>query len=403
VDRAADPVALQVHHLQALGHDAEPDEGGVAVHQHRHHPAALGVALLVLLRPDLAHHDRVDRLEVRGVRGQRQVHRLPVGSWRSVEVPRWYFTSPEPSTSSSAALPWNSDRIAGVGLAHDVGEHVEPAAVRHAQHDLLHAQAGRGADDRLERRDRALAAVQAEALGARELDVEELLEALGLGEVLQDLALLLRLGGVEPVRALDPGLDPGLLLRVLDVQELDADRAGVGLAQDLDDLAERGLLQAEHVVEVELAAQVGVGEAVGAVVELGVVRVAGEAQRVELRQQVAAHPVGADQHDDPEVVAQQRLRGRVVDAAPPTSAAPAGSRWRPPAAARPRGAGLEGRPGALEQRAVLGLQLVEVGPPAGVDPGRVGQVAGVELLDEGAVAAVEERGLLELASRRHDQ
>ena len=36
----------------------------------------------------------------------------PSGSIRSVEVPRWYLTSPEPSTSSMTAPPWNSERIA---------------------------------------------------------------------------------------------------------------------------------------------------------------------------------------------------------------------------------------------------------------------------------------------------
>ena len=87
------------------------------------------------------------------------------------------------------ALELGQDR--GVGLAHDVGQHVEPAAMRHADDDLVAAELGRGADDRLQRRDRALAAVEPEALGARELDVQELLEALGLGEVLEDLALLL--------------------------------------------------------------------------------------------------------------------------------------------------------------------------------------------------------------------
>ena len=97
--------------------------------------------------------------------------------------------------------------------------------MRHADHDLVDAELGRTADDRLERRHRALAAVQAEALGARELDVEEALEALGDDELLEDL--LLALGGrpQQVVRALHPGLDPGLLVGILDVHELDADLA----------------------------------------------------------------------------------------------------------------------------------------------------------------------------------
>ena len=166
----------------------------------------------------------------------------------------------------------------------------------------------------------------------------------------------------QAARTLDPGLDPGLLLRVLDVHELDADRAGVGLAQDLHDLAQGGLLQAQHVVEVELAVEVGVGEAVALVVELGVVVVAPcQAQRVEVGQQVAAHTVGADQHDDPQVLAEQRLGGRVVE----TGGRHVEVRRRRPQLAR---AGCQRGAGPLEQHPVLGLERVEVGAPARLRP-----------------------------------
>jgi hypothetical protein len=53
----------------------------------------------------------------------------------------------------------------------------------HPQNDVVDAVLGRRPDDRLDRRDRALAAVEAEALRPRELDVQELLEPLGLGEL----------------------------------------------------------------------------------------------------------------------------------------------------------------------------------------------------------------------------
>ena len=58
-------------------------------------------------------------------------------------------------------------------LAHDVGQHVEPAAMRHADDDLLEAELAAALDDLLERRDQRLAAVEAEPLGAGILDVEE--------------------------------------------------------------------------------------------------------------------------------------------------------------------------------------------------------------------------------------
>ena len=77
-------------------------------------------------------------------------------------------------------------------------------------------------------------------------------------------ALLLGVGllpAVPSIRRSQPRI------RVLDVHVLDADRAAVGLAQVVDDLAQRGLSPGD--VEVELAVEVGLGETVGAVVELG--------------------------------------------------------------------------------------------------------------------------------------
>jgi len=59
---------------------------------------------------------------------------------------------------------------------------------------------------------------------------------------------------------------------------------------------ELGGLQAQHVVDEDLAIQIGIGEAIGAVVQLGMLLDLGQAQRVQLGQQVTAHAVGADQH-----------------------------------------------------------------------------------------------------------
>ena len=110
---------------------------------------------------------------------------------RSDEVPRWYLTSPEPFDlvrRERAALELVEDRA--VRLAHHLGQHVEAAAVGHAEHDLLHAERAAALDDLLERRDRRLGAVEAEALGPGVAQVEELLEPFGLDELVQDRAPL---------------------------------------------------------------------------------------------------------------------------------------------------------------------------------------------------------------------
>ena len=129
-----------------------------------------------------------------------------------------------------AALELGEDRR--IGLAHDVGEDVQPAPVRHADDDLVDAELGRLPDDRLERRHRAFAAVQTEALGAGEFDVQETLEPFRRGERLQDLLLAL-LGRLEEiVGAFHDRLDPGFLVLLLNMHELDADLGAVGLAAE---------------------------------------------------------------------------------------------------------------------------------------------------------------------------
>src|SRR3546814_9889741 len=69
-----------------------------------------------------------------------------------------------------------------IGLAQDVGENVEAAAMGHAEDDFLHAVLAAIFDDTFERRNHRFAAVEAEALGPDILFRQELLPLLGLDE-----------------------------------------------------------------------------------------------------------------------------------------------------------------------------------------------------------------------------
>ena len=123
-----------------------------------------------------------------------------------------------------------------VGLADDVGEHVEPTAVRHTDDDLVHVVVRRLGHHRVEQRDDRLATFEREPLLADVLGLQKGLERLGLVELAEDAQLLVRRRG--RVVALHPVLDPLALVRVLDVHVLDADGAAVGVAQHSEDLAQ---------------------------------------------------------------------------------------------------------------------------------------------------------------------
>ena len=67
-------------------HHALAGEGGVAVHQHRQHLLALRVGAAVHAGAHRAFDHRVDDLQVRGVEGQRQVHRAAGGGHVGAEA-----------------------------------------------------------------------------------------------------------------------------------------------------------------------------------------------------------------------------------------------------------------------------------------------------------------------------
>ena len=112
VDGAADAVALDVAHRQALGDHALAGERGVAVDQDRQRRERAGRIDAVLHGAHHAQHDRVDRFEVaRDWPPARRGCRLRVGLSYLPVAPRWYFTSPEPCTELGSMWPSNSLKI----------------------------------------------------------------------------------------------------------------------------------------------------------------------------------------------------------------------------------------------------------------------------------------------------
>ncbi len=134
-----------------------------------------------------------------------------------------------------AALEFVEDLA--IGLAHHIGEHVQPAAMGHAEHDFLDAQLAAALDDLLERGNGGFAAVQAEALGADEADAGEFLEAFGFDQLVEDRALAFWRERDLLVRPFDAALQPILLLGIVDVHELVADAAAIGALENLHHLA----------------------------------------------------------------------------------------------------------------------------------------------------------------------
>ena len=155
---------------------------------------------------------------------------------RTPSAPRWYLTSPEPPSGSDddrldrpLSLELAQDRL--VGLADRVSEDAQPATVRHPDHDLVRAGLGDQRNRLVEHRDHHVEALDRELLLAEEGAAKVALEALDLGQALEQSALLIGLQRLAVLPRLDRLPEPDAALVVGDVLDLVRDRAAVGVPQ----------------------------------------------------------------------------------------------------------------------------------------------------------------------------
>ncbi len=194
-----------------------------------------------------------------------------------------------------------------VRLADDVGQHVEPAAVRHADHDLVEPVLGGLIDPRVHHRDHGFRTFERESFLTNVFGLQERLERLSRIELGQDVLLLgdRRLLVLD----LDAFLQPLLLFGFEDVGVLDTDVTAVGVAQQPEHVAQLLVLGAPEAVDLELAVQVPQRQAMRVHIEVGVAAEAGlvQPQRVDVGHQMAAVAVGRDQLEDAAVLVLDRV------------------------------------------------------------------------------------------------
>jgi hypothetical protein len=265
--------------------------------QDRQAELAVPIREPTLLGPHPALDHGVDRLEVAGIRRQRDVDLVPVAR---VDVGR------EAEVILDVAVPGGHlgqvllelAEDHAVRLVHDIGQHAQPAAVRHPHDDLADPVVRGSFDQRIQQRDQGLATLEREPLLADVPLVQERLEELGGVQLQEDATLPLEVE-VRPVpRPLHPIHQPLADFGVADVHELDADRPAVGLLEDLDQVAERRIGRIGD-PGVERAVEVRLGQAEGGEVE-PVLRLPGdvEPEGVEPGEVVAHLAIGVDEPGD---------------------------------------------------------------------------------------------------------
>ena len=297
VHRAAGAVAVELREPEGLGHHTLAGEGRVAVHEDGHDARVLGVVQVLLLGAHHALDDRIDCLEMARVGGEREVDLPPRARGVVARVAEVILDVAVPGRllGEQTPLELRDDHL--VGLAEHVGEHVDPPAVRHAEDHLLDAERAGVLDQRVEEGDERVAALEREALGGRIAELEELLEALGGDQAVEDAQPVLG-GEVGTVGGrLHALLEPDALLLVLDVHVLDAERAAVGRLQARDQVADAGARAAAEAAARDDAVEILVAEAELRGLEERMPRGL-RRERVQVGDQVPELAVGVDQVED---------------------------------------------------------------------------------------------------------
>ncbi len=301
VDRPACAIARQARQCETFRHDALPRKGGVAVQQQWQHSRAVQRPALTmqhfLLGARLAQHNRIHRFQVGRVGVHREVNFIAVelAVRRRAEMVFHIARAKLARALRVTALEFVEDLL--VGLAHHSGQHVEATTVRHADNDLAHAKRAAALDDLLQRRHRRFTAIKAKALRAWIPFVQEAFEGFRFDQLGENRLLALIRERNALVRAFDPLLKPGLLFRIGNMHELDADGRTIGPLQDVEHLADRRMVQTKIAIDEDLAAHVFCTEAIAGRVQFRLFFGRVERKRVQLGGQVAAHAVGPDHHD----------------------------------------------------------------------------------------------------------
>ena len=407
--RAAGTEALDARHGKAFRHHALARERRVAMDQHGQHAGArINVVQLPLLGAGLAQHHGIDDFQMRRVGGQRQMDLVAVelavaGSAQMIFDVAGAF---DIRRIGRAALEF-MEQLA-IGLAHHIDQHVQAAAMGHAEHHFVHAKLAAALDDLFQRRDGGLAAVQAETLGADKAVGGEFLEAFRLDQLVEDGLLAFRREGDLVAGILDAALQPALLLGIVDVHEFIADAAAIDAAQLFDQLAGGGVGQAQDAVHIHRGVERGAFELVMPGIQRRLRGLGRDAQRIQLGFQMPDHAIGADHLDSVNgslggfggvhgggrcsggrlagLAGLGRRRGGLLS-----------GQGRDQIAARIIGLGIAlpgGAAAKLGGAEALFAQLGKIGLPTFLDRCGIGQPCLVHLLDKSGVGAVEEgRGL----------
>ncbi len=377
VHRAPRAIPPRLGHLEGFHVHALPRERGIAMDQHRQHLVPRVVAAAMLARAHRALDHRVDDFEVGRIERERNVHR-PARGHDVGRKPLVVLDVAGKQIVVVLAFEFGEEILGH--LTHGVDQHVDAAAVGHADHQFLHPRSSRILEQVVELGYERFAALEREPLLADVTRMQVFLQRLGRGQPLEDMPAVVGIIARRRADGFQPLLHPPFLRHVGDVHVLGANGAAVGVLQKLQDVAQLHLSRPDQRAGVEHRLQVGFGQPVEHGVEL---RDAGLLPPVERVYVGMARPLEAVRRNE-----LQHAELLLSELRPVDHHRRAGRR---PLLPQSRETILHVEMGNVGCAALDPLQLVEIIAPARLDRGRVLEPGLVERLDERRVRAVEVR------------
>ena len=303
VDRAAGVVPRQRLQVEDFRDDALAGEGRIAVNQNRRGTLGIvarnAVRMIGLQRARASLDDRIDRFEMARIVGEHHVDLLALGrdelAGRAVVV---LYVAHHVVVAQLAAI------LRGFELGHDffvrhvrkMRDHVEAAAMRHAEHGARNPVVGQHVEHLFEHRDHHVQTLARERLLPHERLAHVAIERVDFRKPLQKFDLPLRRKADLVLARLDVVAQPDALRCVRDVFDLVRDRRAVGFLEMRQHVGQRvpGHLHAQD------AGRNRAHQRRRKIVRLRFERRVADrfrAERIEVRGEVAEAPVrGDDRH-----------------------------------------------------------------------------------------------------------
>ena len=299
VHGAAGVERARLRQLQGFHHHALAGECRVTVDQDGQHPLAGGIAATLLARTHRTLDHRIHDFEMRRIERQRHVHvaarRAQIGREALVILD---VAGPLQVRGVVAAFEFGEQFRRR--LAQHVDQHVQAAAMRHADDDFLEAGLAAPLHQVVQHRDQRIAAFEREALLAHVLRVQVALEAFRRSDLLEDVEALFGAELVQHAALQELVLQPQPLVGIGDMRELGTDGSGIHAVEQRDDVAQLGA--ARHGIDAaggeELLVEVRFGQPHVVQVHQPRLGALHETQRIDLGDQVTAVGEDLDQARD---------------------------------------------------------------------------------------------------------